>query len=227
MLRFRKGQRSWRDAHNLGGVLALPFHLMITYTGLAALLFNLFPWVITANYGEREAFFDAAPPHPEVEASGRPAPVLPLNEIAALARAAGNNFVPATIRIDHPGDANALVVVRPNTEILPSRRSRLYLHGVTGPIMQMPHERGIGARVGSAMVDLHAGGVLRWLYFLSGVAGTAMIVTGLILWTVKRRARLRDEARPHFGFRLVEWLNIGVVAGAPVGIATYFIANRL
>jgi uncharacterized iron-regulated membrane protein len=29
-----KGQRSWLDAHNATGVLVLPFHLMITYTGL-------------------------------------------------------------------------------------------------------------------------------------------------------------------------------------------------
>src|SRR3546814_15120576 len=34
MLRFGKGQRSWLDAHNVAEVFALPFHLMITYTGL-------------------------------------------------------------------------------------------------------------------------------------------------------------------------------------------------
>jgi len=33
-MRFGKGQRSWLDAHNATGVLALPFHVMITYTGL-------------------------------------------------------------------------------------------------------------------------------------------------------------------------------------------------
>ncbi|MDO5626504.1 MAG: PepSY-associated TM helix domain-containing protein, partial [Pseudomonadota bacterium] len=30
--RPRKGQRSWLDAHNVTAVLALPYHLMITYT---------------------------------------------------------------------------------------------------------------------------------------------------------------------------------------------------
>ncbi|MGC4251387.1 MAG: PepSY-associated TM helix domain-containing protein [Sphingobium sp.] len=77
------------------------------------------------------------------------------------------------------------------------------------------------------MIQLHAGWfagpVLRWLYFLSGVGGTVMIASGLVLWTVKRRAKLPDPARPHFGFRLVERLNIGVIAG----IAVYFLANRL
>src|SRR3546814_5961750 len=36
--RPRKGQRSWMDAHNVVAVLALPYHLMITYTGLVALI---------------------------------------------------------------------------------------------------------------------------------------------------------------------------------------------
>ncbi|WP_163591160.1 PepSY-associated TM helix domain-containing protein, partial [Klebsiella variicola] len=31
--RDKAAQRSWLDAHNVTGVLALPFHLMITYTG--------------------------------------------------------------------------------------------------------------------------------------------------------------------------------------------------
>ena len=32
--RPKKGQRSWLDAHNVTAVLALPYHIMITYTGL-------------------------------------------------------------------------------------------------------------------------------------------------------------------------------------------------
>ncbi|MFT3965791.1 MAG: PepSY domain-containing protein [Sphingobium sp.] len=50
---------------------------------------------------------------------------------------------------------------------------------------------------------------------------------GLILWTAKRRQRLPDPARPHLGFRIVERLNIAVVAGYPAAVAGYFLANRL
>ncbi|MBC42009.1 MAG: hypothetical protein CML19_07240, partial [Pusillimonas sp.] len=42
--RPRKGQRSWMDAHNALGVLSLPFHFMITYSGLLLLMFMLMPW---------------------------------------------------------------------------------------------------------------------------------------------------------------------------------------
>src|SRR3546814_20250004 len=54
-----------------------------------------------------------------------------------------------------------------------------------------------------------------------------MVGSGLVLWTVKRRGRLPDPARPPFGFRLVERLNIAVIAGLPAGIAIYFLANPL
>src|SRR5690606_21578195 len=56
--RPRKGQRSWMDAHNALAVLALPFHLMITYSGLLLLMFMLMPWGVDSAYqGDRQAFF--------------------------------------------------------------------------------------------------------------------------------------------------------------------------
>ncbi|MFD0936293.1 PepSY-associated TM helix domain-containing protein, partial [Methylobacterium trifolii] len=51
---FRRGarttQRRWLDAHNVVGVLALPFHLMIVYTGLVTLAPMLMPWGLVAAY---------------------------------------------------------------------------------------------------------------------------------------------------------------------------------
>ncbi|MET0256289.1 MAG: PepSY domain-containing protein, partial [Luteibacter sp.] len=56
---------------------------------------------------------------------------------------------------------------------------------------------------------------------------TGMVATGLVLWTAKRRVQLPDPERPHFGFRLVERLNIATVGGLPLAIACHFLANRL
>src|SRR3546814_15787121 len=56
--RPRKGQRSWMDAHNVVAVLALPYHLMITYTGLVALMFIVMPSPVQLAYqGNDKAFF--------------------------------------------------------------------------------------------------------------------------------------------------------------------------
>ena len=48
--RWGKGQRSWLDAHNALSVFGLPFHFMITYTGLVTLMALYMPW------GENAAF---------------------------------------------------------------------------------------------------------------------------------------------------------------------------
>ena len=84
-LRRGKGQRSWLDGHNATAVLALPFHLMITYTGLVTLMALLMPWAVVANYTDEANHFETLfPTAAEVERSGRPAPLIPLATIVRL-----------------------------------------------------------------------------------------------------------------------------------------------
>ncbi|SFM30585.1 PepSY-associated TM region [Halopseudomonas pachastrellae] len=72
-----------------------------------------------------------------------------------------------------------------------------------------------------------AGPPLRWLFFVSGLLGTAMIATGLVLWVVKRLPQRIKAGHTPLGHRLVEVLNVGTIAGLPCAIAAYFLANRL
>ena len=53
--RDKSAQRGWLDAHNVTGVLALPFHLMITYTGLVTLALMYMPWGVNTAYRGRLA----------------------------------------------------------------------------------------------------------------------------------------------------------------------------
>ena len=58
--RPNKGQRSWLDAHNASAVFALPFYLMICFSGLLLLIYTLMPWAIRDHYPDgRAAFFQA------------------------------------------------------------------------------------------------------------------------------------------------------------------------
>lgn len=233
MLRFGKGQRSWLDAHNVTAVLALPFYLMMTYTGLVTLLYTLMPWAVSAHFPDLQTFYKAAyPTGPVVEASARPAPVLPLSQLADKATQAwGDGTTPGYITINHPGDAVATIDLYPASTRLGATGPRLQLSAVDGRVLMQAPPDGPAVSTQRVMVQLHMANfsqiTLRWLYFLSGLAGTVMVGSGLSLWVVKRRARLPDPARPHAGFRLVEKLNIAVIAGAPLGIAAYFLANRL
>src|SRR5690606_17567928 len=67
---------------------------------------------------------------------------------------------------------------------------------------------------------------LRWLLFMSGVVGTFMIATGLILWCVKRAPQQQKQGYKSFGYRLVEVTNIAAIIGLPIACAAYFYANR-
>jgi hypothetical protein len=166
-----------------------------------------------------------------VERTGRPAPLIDLRRIAADAeRRLG---APASfIEVSDPGDAAARVSVSQSANsMLSSRTPRLTYDGVTGRLVWRSPPPGAAAETAGAMIGLHAGRFAgdggRWLYFLCGIAGTLMVASGLVLWTVKRRERLPDPTRPHIGFRLVEWLNVAVIGGFPLGIACFFWANRL
>ncbi len=86
--RPKKGQRSWLDAHNAVGVLALPYHVMITYTGLITLMFLYMPWGVQANYGDdREAFFDEALAFaPDPKPAGLPGTLTAIEPLLATAQ---------------------------------------------------------------------------------------------------------------------------------------------
>lgn len=231
-LRRNKGQRSWLDGHNATAVLALPFHLMITYTGLVTLMALLMPWATVATYTDQTKLFDVLFPHVEAtERTNRPAPLMPLSDLVRDAeRRLGGPI--GSLDVSQPGDAAARVTVfRSPTTLLNTRAPSIVYDGTNArPVWQSPAPGGAAATAG-VMIGLHAGRfadtALRWIYFLCGVAGTLMVASGLVLWTVKRREKLPDPAKPHLGFRFVERLNVAVIAGFPLGVAAMFWANRL
>lgn len=231
-LRRQKGQRSWLDGHNASAVLALPFHLMITYTGMVTLMAMLMPWAVVANYTDREKLSDALfPSSAEVERAGKAAPLVKLAQLVTDAeRRLG---VPAGfIQVSEPGDASARVTVNAaSSATLSSRTASVTYDGTNGALVWQSPPSGPAATTAGVMIGLHAGRyadiALRWIYFLCGMAGTLMVASGLVLWTVKRREKLPDPSRPHLGFRVVERLNVAVIGGFPFAIACMFWANRL
>jgi uncharacterized iron-regulated membrane protein len=231
-LRRGKGQRSWLDGHNAAGVLGLPFHLMISYTGLVALATMLMPWAIVANYADGNKLFETLFPHAEeVARSGRAVPMVNLSALVRDGEARLGGRI-GYIEVSEPGDASARVTLTgASSATLSTYGARLLYDGTTGRLLWRSPPADAAFTTYGAMVGLHAGRFgdigFRWLYFLCGVGGTLMVASGLVLWTVKRREKLPDPARPSFGFRVVERLNIAVIVGFPLGCTVSFWANRL
>ena len=134
------------------------------------------------------------------------------------------------VTVNNPGDAAARVVMVRGEDGRVSVSPRyLVFDGTNGRLLQEQDAVGPAAETRGVLYALHLGRfgdtVLRWLYFLVSLAGTAMVGTGLVLWTVKRRAKLPDPGRPYFGFRLVERLNIAAIAGLSVAMAAFLWAT--
>lgn len=235
-----KGQRSWLDAHNAVSVMALPFFLMITYSGLLFFLFTYMPAGKDVIYGADEestsAYYDELYEEHELKHApvGRPAtPLAPLLDKATAAWGAGK-LAYVTIEQDQ-GKVPEILLSHAPIGVDLWNSPKLRFNADTGDALPLePTVGGGSVFTQDIMFNLHEGlfaGIWgRWLYFVAGLSGCAMIGTGLVLWTVKRRRNHLSEGREqqeHFGLRLVEALNVATIAGLPLAIAGFFWANRL
>ena len=275
--RSGKGQRSWLDAHNATAVLALPFHIMITFSGLLLLMFMLMPWGIEQIYENRGQFLQeqnramqqggntqnknqatnqrqganensAERGNLQTRGNGEgrrqsektqahPAPLAGLTPIIENAQHEWKNNPIGSINIIAPNTNQAQIELRAlHGESVAHRNvyQTLNFDGVTGQkiIDKNDHLNNPSIPMGiyNVVTTLHeARGVdlaLRWLLFLSGIVGTLMVATGLILWCVKRAPQQQKQGYKSFGYRLVEVTNIAAIIGLPIACATYFYANR-
>lgn len=232
--RPKKGQRSWLDAHNALGVLALPYHVMITYTGLVTLMFMYMPWGVQANYSDnRQAFFDEAlGGRSDVKPANQPGALTDIEPLLQQARQHWNGAGASFITVNNPSDANSRITIRRESEGRVSNGNQTVVFaGTTGELLSAAGEPAPAAQTRNVMFGLHmatfSSTTLRWLFTLSGVGGILMVASGLVLWSVKRAAERAKLGYTPFGHRLVEVLNIGVITGLPSATAAYFYANRL
>jgi hypothetical protein len=138
----------------------------------------------------------------------------------------------ARLSVNNPGDANASVVLsRASDRVVHDFGSAVTFNGVTGERLGSTPDQPVAMAVGGAFYGLHmghfAGPVLRWLYFICGLAGTAMIGTGLVIWLGKRQLKHANSGVMPFELRMVEVLNIASMAGLVSAVAVFFLANRL
>ena len=268
--RSGKGQRSWLDAHNATAVFALPFHIMITFSGLLLLLFTIMPWGVNQLYENRGQFLqdqsrslvqqnnsergerpeNGENPQARGERASRgergegrqrqapqSAPLADLAPIIDTTQAKWKDNPIASINIINPNTNKAKIELRAlHGESVAHRNiyANLEFNGVTGQNITDDSAKLINPSIPTGIYNvttvLHeARGVdyaLRWLLFFSGIVGTMMVATGLILWCVKRTPQQQKQGYKSFGYRVVEVTNIAAIIGLPIACAAYFYANR-
>ncbi len=317
-----KNLRSWLDAHNVVSIAALPFFLMITYSGLIFFLYTYMPLGVPFTYGfseqdkqtyyqelmqqtgsqrilglgggggpprqaqgagERPRMDGTTPTEQQSQRSSRPdqsAQVAGSERNSERANRSGQgrqrsgehrgdgtatmrgadglgiqakrfvNLVPLLLQVEQQwgtGQVRSLTITPAvrgepaKIQFSPAfsetiRRSRgagnIEFNAFTGAeIKTLPNELAAPEVFGSSMLGLHeglfAGTAVRWMYLISGFLGCAMIATGLVVWTVKRRPKLEKTGEYRVWHQSVERLNVATIAGLSFGLACYFWANRL
>ena len=225
-------QRAWLDAHNLTGVLGLPFHLLISYTGVIIFATSYMFAGVNAGYGgDINKLFTEAGDFYEREEVGKP--LGKMTSIDALLDQARTQLgMPITwASIHHPHDASATIALGGDH----SRHVAWNFHQATydaadGRLLHVTKPPAAGYHTYEFLGGLHmvqfGGSLVRWLYFVLGLAGCVMIASGMQVWVRKRLKRVR-EAGAVSGYGLVRALNVGVVAGFPFAATAMLLANRL
>ncbi|MEM7304460.1 MAG: PepSY-associated TM helix domain-containing protein, partial [Pseudomonadota bacterium] len=230
-----KGKRSWLDAHNIFSVSSLPFQLMITYSGLLFVITLWMPLVGLGAFGfdlnKYANLIEELSGHSHLETSGVQNSGLALDKIVDQAgRHMGHENI-RFIRIEFPSDQNAQVTVLKHNMSISQFHESMKFQGATGELIEHINKAPLASMsVYNVFIGLHEGLFanvpVRWLYFLSGIAGMIMIATGGIYWHVNR-IKNSNHSHQSGGMKLVNQLNIGTFVGLPIAIAAYFLANRL
>lgn len=221
------GQRAWLDAHNLFGVLGLPFHLVLAYTGVVIFMSNYMPAGLQLAYkGDVEHFFSEVMGAYHREEVGQPAPpAMSLNELVAESRRQWGGGEPGWVVVHHPADVAAVVDIRRfSTSRVGAPQETLTYDAASGELLHR-QQPPAGYSTYNWLAGLHmaqfGGSLVRLLYLMLGLAGCALMVAGVKVWVAKR------EARGGAGIGLVRALNGALFVGLPLASLALLWGNRL
>jgi uncharacterized iron-regulated membrane protein len=234
----RNLKRFWQDAHNVIGVLSLPFHLMFAVTGavLCLLLVAMLALNPLIYEGKLMAASTAAMnTAPTVAKAGTTAPLAPLAawhaRSIAVAREHGDAaFEPGYLKLSHAGDAHAVVEITGDSPRALGGGS-VALDAVSGAVLatQLPGSRDANHATLAAAYALHFadyGGIaVRWLYFLLGLGGAFLFYSGNLLWIESRRKRRQaEQGRAQLAMARA---TVGICIGVCVAISAAFVAAQV
>ncbi|MEM1142158.1 MAG: PepSY-associated TM helix domain-containing protein [Pseudomonadota bacterium] len=238
LLVVRKGgknpKRFWLDAHNVIGVVSLPFHILFAWSSaiLAIGVFFLAPFQylvfdddLTKLVGPELGFVDA------VEPKNEPAEMLSIAEVLEIVERELPGMEPEQVRFAHYGDAGSSVSVygdAPTGTLVTG--AGVTLNAVSGEVISYfdPAQATPGGTFYRGIMTLHfvdfGGYFVKWTFFTLSMLGAFLFYSGNLLFVESRRKR-REQQQPGKAVLLAK-LNSGVCIGAIAGIAMAMLASR-
>lgn len=235
-------KRMWLDAHNVVGIVSLPFHLVMALTAVVFAYHDEI-YVIQdklVHEGKWAAAFQRPRPGPGA-ASGRDvATMLSPPELLLKVRAAAADFEPTMLQYQQVTGPRATVRVWGKDAAAISPRARggfLAIDPYSGKVVNsdfLPGRQSTPNLFVSSFFALHmaafGGTLVQWVYFLLGLAGAWLFYSGNLLWVESRRRKAaRQSSDLPAQRRDVRWLaaaTVGVCIGCICGISLTIVGGK-
>lgn len=232
-LRFRNLLKAITDLHAVTGVITIPFCFLISLSALSVYTDKFVPWSMEYHFDGGRQGIDKhittklSPIEPTQVAVK---PIDNFDHISAqIAKIWPEENAINSLRYQYPYDQNGRIIVSRNEQFSLSRKKeQLVFAPHSGEIIETTQPEGFARTVRRVLYGMHeanfASPTLRFFLFFMGVSSTFLIGSGLVIWLNKRLEKIKKR---HLGHTIVEKLNISVIMGLLIAIASYFYANRL
>lgn len=186
------------DLHNRLSVWALPFHIVISFTGafLGLAFFTVGILAFVAYDGDQNKAI-AAVLGPQATEDHAPAAIPQIPTMIADARQRTGLKEVNYISIDHAGTQGQVIALELRAPDDLARGELLY-YGADGNFLELSGaaEGSLGAQTFAAMAPLHfgtfGGHLAKFAWFVFGTASTLVTATGVSIWMARRR----EQGRP-------------------------------
>lgn len=235
-------KRMWLDAHNVIGIISLPFHVVMA---LSAVIFAFHDGIYAlqdhvVHHGQRTATTQSAPRGVPAVPPRDPAAMLPPHALLSRAQALSPGFEAHSLQYQNVSSSRAVVRVwgKDDAAVLPRARGGFVaLDPYSGKVLNrdyLPGQQDTPNLVVSSFFALHmasfGGTPVQWLYFLLGLAGAWLFYSGNLLWieTRRRKAAPRSEDAP-VQRRDVRWMasaTVGICLGCVCGISLTIVGGK-
>lgn len=233
-------KRFWLDAHNLVGVVSLPFHLVMAMTAVVfAFHDHLYDLEDKLVYGgQLRAIMKASNPLAGLKPDPHPATMVSPRQVLDKVRDLEPGFRPLILHYRDGGTGSAVIrVLGEDPRYLLRGKGFLWMEGRSGEILStdyFPGRQGSWNTVVSSIFALHfasyGGDTVRWSYFFLGLAGAFLFYSGNLLWLETRRRQEKHHGpavAQSRASRVMAALTVSISLGCVAGISLSLAAGKI
>lgn len=228
-------KRMWLDAHNIVGVISLPFHLIMALTAVTFAFHDvIYQGQNQAWHGGKFAAASSGNKNPERASAIRPmSDLLPPQQLLANIQQIAPDFEVDALQYQKVDSGKPRVRAWGHNDqaVMPRAQGGfLVLDPFSGKLVSkdlLPGQQTTANASISSFFALHMasfGGVMvRWMYFILAMAGAWLFYSGNLLWLESRRKKTAHNSthipEQRKDTRFMAALTIGISLGCVMGIS--------